>query len=84
MLCLPEKLERYNRDTLQMYLDKYKWYNMPQAVHKMLVHSHDVIAIKCVPVGCLSKEPKESSNKISNPAENTLPGRHPESIPTWT
>ena len=47
-----------------MYLDKYKWYNMPQAVHKMLVHSHDVIAIKCVPVGCLSEEPQESSNKV--------------------
>ena len=34
---------------------------MPQAVHKMLVHSHAVVA---VPVGALSEEPQESSNKV--------------------
>ena len=37
---------------------------MPQAVHKMLVHSHAVVAVKCVPVGALSEEPQESSNKV--------------------
>ena len=58
------KLEEFNRETLELYVEQYSWYNMPQAVHKMLVHSHAVVAVKCVPVGALSEEPQESSNKV--------------------
>ena len=37
---------------------------MPQAVHKMLAHSSQVINIKAIPVGSLSEELQESSNKV--------------------
>ena len=60
----PEKLRGYNRTTARMYISMYSWYNIPQAVHKMLAHGHQVVSIKAIPVGSLSEEPQESSNKV--------------------
>ena len=59
-----KKLMEFNAETYDLYLSLYKWFNMPQAVHKMLAHSHQVVAIKAIPIGSLSEEPQESSNKI--------------------
>ena len=36
---------------------------MPQAVHKLLIHSHQVVRVKELPFGMLSEEAQESSNK---------------------
>ena len=36
---------------------------MPAAVHKMIVHSHQVVRDKPVPIGLLSEEAQESRNK---------------------
>ena len=40
-----EKLEEFNKETIKLYLSLYSWYYIPQAVHKMLVHSHQVSAL---------------------------------------
>ena len=39
---------------------------MPQSVHKMLIHSSQVVRDKPVPVGLLSDEAQESRNKDVN------------------
>ena len=59
-----EKLKEFNQETLELYVREYPWYYMPQGVHKMLMHSHQVVSVKCVPLGSLSEEPQEASNKI--------------------
>ena len=59
-----KKLHHYNLETTRLYTSLYNWYHMPQAVHRMLRHSHQVVSIKVIPVGSLSEEPQESSNKV--------------------
>ena len=71
-LCIPpsneevdlKKLHHYNLKIARLYTSLYNWYHKPQAVHKMLVHSHQVVSIKVIPVGSLSEEPQESFNKV--------------------
>ena len=36
---------------------------MPQAIHKLLIHSHQVERVKELPIGMLSEEAQENSNK---------------------
>ena len=36
---------------------------MPQAIHKLLIHSHQVERVKELPIGKLWKEAQENSNK---------------------
>ena len=59
----PEKLQDYCRDTANLYVENYSWYPLPQAVHKLLIHSHQVVRVKELPIGMLSEEAQESSNK---------------------
>ena len=59
----PEKLQDYCRDTANLYVENYSWYPMPQAVHKLLIHSHQDVRVKELPIGMLSEEVQESSNK---------------------
>jgi len=59
----PEKLQDYCRDTANLYVENYSWYPMPQAVHKLLIHSHQVVRVKELPIGMLSEEAQDSSNK---------------------
>ena len=37
---------------------------MPASVHKILVHGHQAIRSKMVPIGLLAEECQESSNKV--------------------
>ena len=60
----PNKLHQYNLENARLYTRLYNWYHMPQAVHKMLAHSHQVVSIKAIPVRSLSEEPQESSIKL--------------------
>ena len=59
----PNRLEDYCKRTAEIYVQKYSCYLMPQAVHKLLIHSHQVVRVKELPVGMLSEEAQESSNK---------------------
>ena len=36
---------------------------MPQALHKVLIHSHQLVRAKPLPIGMLSEEAQEASNK---------------------
>lgn len=49
--------------TRKLYLDLYSWYYMPVTVHKILVHSVDIIQSAILPIGQLSEEAQEARNK---------------------
>lgn len=51
----------YNVATL--YVNLYPWYNMPQSLHRILIHGHQVIRRMVLPIGMLSEEAQEARNK---------------------
>lgn len=55
--------EDYARETRELYLREYYWYNMPVSVHKVLYHGKDVVASCILPIGQLSEEAQEARNK---------------------
>lgn len=46
-----------------LYVKLYSWYVMPPTVHKVLIHGADIMKAVFVPVGQLSEESQEASNK---------------------
>lgn len=57
------EFEKFCVDTRKLYLDLYSWYSMPVTVHKILVHSAEVIKSFLLPIGQLSEEAQEARNK---------------------
>jgi len=57
------KFGEYALDTARKLISLYPWYYLPPSVHKILVHSPDVISYALVPIGELSEEAAESKNK---------------------
>lgn len=55
--------EKYCRETRKLYIDLYSWYCMPVTVHKILMHSAEVIKSCILPIGQLSEEAQEARNK---------------------
>lgn len=55
----------YCAETAQLYVDEYKWYYMPQSVHKILIHGSSIIKAAVLPIGQLSEEAQEARNKDS-------------------
>ena len=58
-----EAFASYCRQTAEEYVREYGWYYMPVSMHKLLVHSATVAAQCQVPIGIMSEEAAESSNK---------------------
>lgn len=58
-----EAFEKLARETRSLYLHNYSWYYMPPTVHKILVHSTDIIKHYMLPIGQLSEEAQEARNK---------------------
>lgn len=58
-----EEFKKLCDETRKHYLSLYSWYYMPATVHKILVHSVDVIKTAIVPIGQLSEEAQEARNK---------------------
>lgn len=50
-------------ETRRLYLSLYSWYYMPATVHKLLIHSTEVVKTAIVPIGQLSEEAQEARNK---------------------
>lgn len=50
------------KDTRELYLMEYFWYNMPVSVHKVLFHGKEVISSCILPIGQLSEEAQEARN----------------------
>ena len=48
---------------VQIYVANYAWYSMPSTIHKILVHSADIIKTSVLPVGVLGEEAAEARNK---------------------
>ena len=60
-----KKVEEYFHETLCKILNDpdINWYLSPQAVHKVLLHSGQLMDIKQIPIGNLSEEALEARNK---------------------
>lgn len=57
------EFEKHCLETRRLYLSLYSWYYMPATVHKLLIHSTEVIKMAIVPIGQLSEEAQEARNK---------------------
>lgn len=55
--------EEYCRSTAEIYVSEYKWYPMPPTVHKILMHSSQIIRNSAFPLGMLGEEASEARNK---------------------
>lgn len=60
----PDAFKTYALETAQRYVSLYHWYHMPQSAHRMLIHGHAVIRRMSLPVGMMSEEAQEASNKV--------------------
>ncbi|XP_036322559.1 uncharacterized protein LOC118736614 [Rhagoletis pomonella] len=49
--------------TFDIYMEKYDWYAMSATLHKILVHSAQIMQSSSVPLGCLGENASESRNK---------------------
>lgn len=58
-----EKFEKFANETRHLYLSLYSWYYMPVTVHKILIHSAEVIKSALLPIGQLSEEAQEARHK---------------------
>lgn len=60
-----EKYEQYCFETYQVYVDNYSWFYMPVSLHKLLIHSVEVVSSFLLPIGMYSEEAQECLNKVS-------------------
>eukprot|EP00733_Pompholyxophrys_punicea_P000940 Pompholyxophrys_punicea_v1_NODE_378_length_2095_cov_23.619608.p1 type:complete len:497 gc:universal NODE_378_length_2095_cov_23.619608:1657-167(-) len=61
-----EKLKSFGLEVANLLVRTYPWYDMPQAVHKALIHGWLVVKklqYYCIPVGMASEEAGETANK---------------------
>lgn len=59
-----DEFEKFCIETASEFVEKYKWYNMPPSVHKVLIHGCDVMRHLGAPNGWFSEEPQEAGKKI--------------------
>lgn len=58
-----DKFGSYCYQTAELYVSLYSWYNMPNTVHKILLHGKEIISVAALPIGMLSEEAQEARNK---------------------
>ena len=46
-----------------MYVELYKWYPMPPTLHRLLIHSAEVVQGCLLPIGMMSEEAAEARHK---------------------
>lgn len=61
-----EKFGIYARETANLAVSSYTWYNMPFTVHKILIHGKEIIESAALPINSLSEKAQESRNKDYN------------------
>lgn len=59
-----DKFEEYCFQTGQLYQSKYPWLPMTPTVHKVIVHSKQIMQNTALPVGYFGEDAAESRNKI--------------------
>lgn len=60
----PNKFETYCFQTAKMIQDLYRWLPMTSTVHKVLIHSKQVIENTILPIGVFGESAAESRHKI--------------------
>lgn len=58
-----DKFKSYCFETAEIFVTKYPWYRMPVSIHKILIHSADIIDSFPVPIGQLSEDVQEARQK---------------------
>lgn len=58
-----QKFQEYALETARRFTELYSWYYMPTSVHKILIHGPQIIASALLPIGQLSEDVQEASNK---------------------
>ncbi|XP_037051794.1 uncharacterized protein LOC119085483 [Bradysia coprophila] len=64
---LPLNIERFHnfcKETARRYIKKYYWFPLPQSIHKVLIHSRDIMLANDLTVGVLAEDASESCNKL--------------------
>ncbi|XP_043471258.1 uncharacterized protein LOC122504283 [Leptopilina heterotoma] len=56
--------EKYCLETARLYVHLYPWYYMPTTLHKILIHSAQIVETSLLPIGQMSEEAQESCNKF--------------------
>ena len=59
----PDAFQVYCVNVANRYVELYSWYNMPQRLHRILLHEHEIVRQFSLPVGLLSEEAQESRSK---------------------
>ncbi|XP_017473241.1 PREDICTED: uncharacterized protein LOC108364163 [Rhagoletis zephyria] len=57
------KFREYAHETARIFVEHYPWYYMPPTLHKFFIHGPEIIAYALLPIGQLSEEAQEASNK---------------------
>ena len=60
-----EAFHQYCTSTAKLFVDLYPWFYMPSSLHKILVHSHQIVTHFSIPIGSLSEEALETRNKCN-------------------
>ncbi|CAH0401430.1 unnamed protein product [Chilo suppressalis] len=59
-----ERFREYCKETAELFVHHYPWYNMPVSIHKLLIHGADICQhFSCLPIGIMSEEASEARNK---------------------
>jgi len=59
----PQRFKKFCLETAKLFVELYPWYFMPQSVHKILIHGYLVIEKMALPIGMMSEEAQECTNK---------------------
>ncbi|KAJ8682904.1 hypothetical protein QAD02_018696 [Eretmocerus hayati] len=60
----PVKMKKFSEEVMALYVSEYSWYPMPPSVHKAFMHGWQIVERTSVPVGTLSEEAQEATNKV--------------------
>lgn len=59
----PITFQDYAIQTARDFVHLYPWYYMPTSMHKILIHGKEIINSALLPIGQMSEDAQESSNK---------------------
>lgn len=54
----------FTDETARYYVSLYNWFPMPSSIHKLLIHSRDIMLANHLSVGVLAEDAAESCNKL--------------------
>lgn len=58
-----EKFQKFCLDTASLYVTLYAWMPMTPTMHKILMHGPKIVSEALLPIGMLSEEAQEATNK---------------------